>query len=156
MWCSMLNVVEAAFQIDRDGTVEFVFRNIKNADRCGTPGIVEKEIDTTERIHGFGDNFACPLMARNIRNTLQCTHTKAFDFGSRIRQFRFQQIDQCDVITGTRQIKSTSLPMPRAPPVTMATLFSVFISKRAPFVLPCDGMSVTLFHNRNLVHIYEH
>ena len=109
MWRRMLDIIEAAFQVDGDRAVELIFRNVENANRGRTACIVEQKVKTAKCFNGLCDDFTSPLVAGNIGHAGDRLDAEAFNFGCGCRQFHFQQINQRNVIARTRQIESASL-----------------------------------------------
>lgn len=153
---AVLDVVEAALEVDRDGAVEFLFRDFKDALRCGTPRIIEQEIQPPPLCDDLGDDFARTGMVCHIGLKGQDPYAHGAQLFTRFLKLRAKDVHERDIKARAHQIHCTGLADASRCTGDECCLCVVQHSEIRSFSFrSVHGIGRTSFYNRNIVHVCE-
>jgi hypothetical protein len=111
-----VDVVEAAFQVDRDRAVILILGNVEDALGLRLAGIVQQEVNAAEGGLDFGHNLSGAREVRGIGLEAQDAPAQRLDLAARSVHLFRQQVDQRDVEALSR--KGQGAAAPNAPGTT--------------------------------------
>ncbi len=110
-----MDVVEAAFQVDRDGAVEFLLLDLQDALGIGSAGIVQQEIDHAPLPCDIGHHLMGARERGDVGLVGERLSAQRLDLARGALHLGLEQVDQRDVVAARRQFEgAAAADAPRA------------------------------------------